>query len=228
MIVSGLVRSSLVDYPGQVAAVLFVPGCNYDCFFCHNRSLLDGSPSIIEFSAVMDFLKKRVGLLDGVVISGGEPTLQKGLISRLREVKALGYKIKLDTNGSSPVIVAELLQSGLCDYFAVDYKAPLRRYEEICGSGAAGETVLKTINLLVAAQADFEVRTTVIPQLNEDDLLLMAEELPVVPRYVFNRYRPPEKYLPADRDRVMTAPYPPEKLAALAAGLAGVQPNIVT
>ena len=227
MMIAGMVKSSLVDYPELVAGVLFVPGCNYNCFYCHNRSLLDGTHDIIEQQEVTDFLKKRVGLLDGIVITGGEPTLQKDLISTLREIKELGYKIKLDTNGSSPVTIAQLLQYGLCDFYAIDYKAPAARYQEICGRGANAETVLKTIGLLLDNQADFEVRTTVIPQLLEADLMCMAKELPVVPRYVLNRYRTPEKYLSVDRDRIAAKPYTQAQIDALKVLISTRQPNVL-
>ncbi len=225
MIVSGIVKSSLVDYPGLVAAVLFVPGCNYNCFYCHNRFLLDGSQGILNLTEIKDFLKKRSGLLDSVVVSGGEPTLQKGLISYLREIKELGYRIKLDTNGSSPFVIAQLLREGLCDYFAVNYKAPAARYQEICGDGACAEPVLNTIGQLLERQADFEVRTTVVPQLTEEDLLVMALELPVVPRYVLNRYRFPEKYLPGDRERVLEKPYTQEQIDAFKTVIKDRQPH---
>ena len=227
MIISGIVKSSLVDYPGMVAGVLFVPGCNYNCFYCHNRSLLDGTHDELDLQAIKDFLKKRAGLLDGIVITGGEPTFQKGLISYIREIKSLGYKVKLDTNGSSPLLIAQLLHEGLCDYYAVDYKAPSARYQEICGSKANADTVLKTIGLLLDEHANFEVRTTVIPQLDEDDLICMAEELPVVPRYVLNRYRFPEQYLPDDHDRIMKKPYTQSQIDIFKKIIQNRQPNIL-
>ena len=181
MIVSGMIKSSLVDYPGNIACVLFVPGCNYDCFFCHNRMLIDGTHDVLDPDYVREFLRKRVGKLDGVVISGGEPTLQADLVPFIKAVKGLGYKVKLDTNGSAPRVVKRLLLENLCDYYAVDYKATAERYPEICGSAANAQTVLETIHLLIDYGVDFEIRTTVIPQLNENDLLRMSEELPQVP-----------------------------------------------
>ena len=174
MTISGMEKSSFVDYPGLVACALFVPGCNYNCFYCHNRSLIDGTHEIIPLGYVNDFLNKRAGMLDGVVITGGEPTMQPDLANFIENVKALGYKIKLDTNGSCPRVVAELLSAGLCDYYAVDYKAPSTRYKEICGPGADAEKVLETLQILIDSSALFEVRTTVIPQLCESDLIRMA------------------------------------------------------
>lgn len=226
MKIAGLVKSSFVDYPGLPACVLFVPGCNYDCFYCHNRQLLSGTPSNLMLDEVMAFLKKRVTQLDGVVVTGGEPTLQSDLIPFLHEVKALGYRVKLDTNGSSPEIVKQVLEQSLCDYYAVDYKAPQGRYHEICDGDADAGHVLSTISLLLEAKADFEVRTTVIPQLSQDDLMQMARELPAVPRFVLNRYRKPDCYKADDETRVMQTPYSHVEIAAMAEVIRTKQPGV--
>ena len=181
MTVAGIVKSSLIDFPGLVSCVLFTPGCNYDCFYCQNRPLIGGPWTPLDQSELWDFLNRRVGQLDGVVVTGGEPTLQPDLTDFLEALKRLGYKVKLDTNGSSPDVVGKILGSGLADYFAVDYKAPAVRYGEICGGAADAADVLETIRLLKDRGADFEARTTVIPQLGEVDLIQMARELPEVP-----------------------------------------------
>ncbi len=227
MIIAGMVKSSLVDFPGMVSCVLFTPGCNYDCFYCHNRSILEGTHEVLSTGYVESFLRKRAGLLDGVVITGGEPTLQPDLIPFIRKIKKSGYKIKLDTNGSSPSAVNQILDNGLCDYFAVDYKAPAARYKEICGSGADAEAVRETIQLLVNTGVVFEVRTTVIPQLGKEDLINMSRELPIVPRYVLNRYRLPEIYNEYDRQRVMEKPYSPEEINSFVELMKEYQPNAV-
>lgn len=226
MTISGMVKSSLVDYPGLAACVLFTPACNYDCFYCHNRALIEGGFPPLDKREVIGFLKKRAGLLGGVVVSGGEPTIQPGLFEFLREVKALGYKIKLDTNGSNPDAVARALDEQLCDYFAVDYKAPAARYAEIAGAEADVKTVLETVNLLLRRGADFEVRTTVIPQLSEFDLVRMAAELPPLPRYVLNRYRKPDIFPESVRDKIEKRPYTRDKIAAFAETLRPLQPHV--
>jgi pyruvate formate lyase activating enzyme len=228
MKIAGMVKNSFVDYPGKVACVVFVPLCNYDCFYCHNRHLIHDAPEVLREEDVLAFLQKRVGMLDGVVVTGGEPTLQKDLIPFLAKIKALGYAIKLDTNGSRPDVVQEVLATGLCDTFAVDYKAPFRRYPEICGAGADAGKVLDTIELLRNANVPFEVRTTVVPQLALADLLTMARELPPVPRYALNRYRKPETWLPADEERVNQTPYTQAELQELAAAVREVQPGTVS
>ncbi len=227
MIISGIAKSSLLDYPGLLSGVLFLPGCNYDCFYCHNRSLIDGSHSFLNPREVETFLQKRKGKLDAVVISGGEPTLHKDLIALIAQIRLLGYKIKLDTNGSNPQVIAELLAKNLCHYYAVDYKAPLSRYEEICGKGADGKKTLETIGLLLESGVDFQVRTTVIPQLSKVDLLIMAKELPLLPSYVLNAYRKPPSFLPEDRQRIEQPPYSQADIKALTKEIAVYQPNAI-
>lgn len=226
MTFSGLAKNSLADFPGLVSCVLFVPGCNFDCFYCHNRGLLDGTQPALNPEEVETFLRKRAGILDGVVVTGGEPTLQQGLLPFLAHLKELGYKVKLDTNGSSPETVGQILNEGLCDYFAVDYKAPAEKYPEYCRGAADAHTVLQTIQLLLNAGALFEVRTTVFPQLTLDDLKTMAHELPAVPCYVLNRYRKPEHVLPSDLVLTEAKPYTQVQIAAFAQELCSIQPNI--
>ena len=226
MVIAGMVKSSFVDYPGLVACVLFVPGCNYNCYYCHNRSLIDGTHDTISSEFVDAFLRRRAGLLDGVVISGGEPTLQKDLIAFTEKIGALGYRLKLDTNGSSPAVVSQLLQAGLFHYYALDYKAPAERYREICRGGADASAVRRTADLLLCAGIPFEVRTTVIPQLSETDLIHMAKELPVLPRYVLNRYRKPERYLSCDEAAVEQTPYTHQQIKSFADLVRPWQPNV--
>lgn len=223
---AGLVKSSLTDYPGLVSCVLFAPGCNLDCFYCHNRALVEGRLLLLEQKELTAFLRKRVGQLDGVVITGGEPTLQPGLAETAEWLKHLGYKVKLDTNGQNPNAVKQLLEQGLCDYCAVDYKAPAARYAEICGKNASGKAALETIRLLANGKTPFEVRTTVIPQLALCDLEQMARELPVLPRYVLNRYRVPDEYPEAEQARILQPPHTREQITAFADALRVVQPNI--
>jgi pyruvate formate lyase activating enzyme len=227
MTISGIIKNSFVDYPGLISCVIFVPGCNYDCFYCHNRTLIDGTHDLIGSTVLWDFLSRRKGMIDAVVISGGEPTLQPGLPDFLQAVKDLGFRTKLDTNGSSPQMVSSLLEEGLCDYVAVDYKVPSSRYEEICGAGADAASVLDTIRLLLYNKANFEVRTTLIPQLDEDDLLCMVREVPAVPRYVLNRYRKPERYKPGDESKITACPRLQCDLFALKSKMKLYQPNLV-
>ena len=227
MIIAGFIKNSLVDYPAHISCVLFLPGCNFNCFYCHNRQLLDGKHEIIDNRFVFDLLTKRKGMVDGVVISGGEPTLHKDLPAFIKEIKNIGYKIKLDTNGSSPDAIKLLINENSCDYYAVDYKAPQDKYSEICGSEATADNNLKTISILAESGVDFEVRTTVYPQLTKEDLMCMANELPLLPRYVLNRYKKPSLYLPQDKTRIERSPYTQEEILMLAENIRSIQPNVI-
>lgn len=199
----GLVKTSTLDYPGKIAAVLFSPGCNWDCFYCHNRAILHGSETRLELKEVIRFLEKRRELLEGVVLTGGEATLQPDIIPFVRTLKKMGYPVKLDTNGSRPDVVDGMLKKGMLSYVALDYKAPWERYSEICGEAADPKDVEKTLSLLFKAAVRFETRTTVIPQLSEEELIHMARAIPPVPAFILQDYRQPEQYKEEDRFRVL-------------------------
>lgn len=227
MIFSGIVKSSLIDYPGKIATVLFTPGCNYNCFYCHNRKLIEEITDILNPKEIELFLEKRQGLIDSIVISGGEPTLFDDLPDTFRNIKKLGYLTKLDTNGSNPDMVKQLISEGIVDYFAVDYKAPLNQYQGYCGEASDPNKVLETINLLNASNCQFEVRTTIIPQLSLNDLIQMCQELPKVPRYVLNPYRKPLDYLPQHENLVNSIPYSEKEIKEFAEALKLYQENVV-
>lgn len=227
MIFSGLVKTSLIDYPGKISTVLFTPGCNFNCYYCHNRSLIEDVTQVISISEIEEFLIKRQGLIDGVVISGGEPTLHPDLIPFLRKIKDLGYYTKLDSNGSNPDVILKCIEAQVVDYFAIDYKAPISKYHLICRGESNPNTVLDTIKLLLSKNQMFEVRTTVIPQLSLEDLIQMAEELPRIPRYVLNPYKKPIDYLVSDLDLIEEAPYSEKQIAEFATTLKLYQENVV-
>lgn len=227
MIFAGMTKSSLLDYPGKISVVLYTPGCNYNCFYCHNRRLIDDISEPISNEEVISFLEKRIGLIDAVVISGGEPTLHYDLLSFLKKVKSMGYLTKLDSNGSSPETIEKTIQENVVDYYAIDYKAPKSRYTEIARNEANPDLVIESIQMLLDYDKNFEVRTTVIPQLGLEDLVQMAEELPQVPRYVLNPYRKPVDYLDEDKDLIDAAPYPEATITDYAVTLKLYQPHIV-
>lgn len=221
MKIAGIQKTSTVDFPGKLAAVLFTVGCNYNCFYCHNRHLLQ-KPALLSEREARAFLKKRAGLLDGVVLSGGEPTLQKDLGDCAAFLKGLGYCVKLDTNGSDPDTVERLLLAGLLDYVAVDYKVPFDRYADL--TGGDGAAVRETVRLLAGHQTDWELRTTLIPQIAPDDLKRMAQEVPELPRYALQQYHVQEgdtRFLKG------LLPYTPAQIRALAEGIRAWQPNVL-
>jgi len=194
MKIAAIARCSLVDYPGKTAAVVFTQGCNLDCFYCHNRTLLTfHSPTrAIPLEDVLKWLRKRQGLLDAVVISGGEPTLQPGLTDFIRRVRAMGYAAKLDTNGTHPRILATLIEEDLLNYVAIDIKAPSEKYETICGVPMNHGTIDQSIDLLMNGCIDYEFRTTVVPQLTEADILAIGRHIRGARSYVLQQYRRPE------------------------------------
>ncbi len=224
MRIAGFVRNSFVDYPGKIAAVLFLPGCNWDCFFCHNRDLIAGVGPTVEEEEVWAHLERRRGLLDGVVVTGGEPTLHAGLPDLLRRIRSLGLLCKLDTNGSRPEVVEALLAEGLLDYVALDIKTLPGEYRSICGPAAEPDAVWRTLSLLRSSGVAFECRTTFLPQLTVEDIAELAALLAPVPRWALQAYRQPERYRPEDRLRVEAAAHPPEEMrraAEAARGCAG-------
>lgn len=202
MRVAGLQKCSFVDYPGKLAAVLFTPGCNMDCSYCHNRPLLGGAdtPGEIDVKDVLAFLARRRGMLDAVVITGGEPTLQRGLGDLCHSIRDLGYSIKLDTNGTNPGMVRDLMRDGLVDYLAMDLKAPLPRYEEICRRGVDRKAIASAADLLMGSGLAYEFRTTFAPPLERADIIEIARWVSGADRYVLQQYRRPE---PAERGSLL-------------------------
>jgi len=155
-----------LDFPGLVSAIVFTQGCNFHCLYCHNAHLIpqrEAASGGISEEDALAFLRKRAGLLDGLVISGGEPTLQPGLAEFCRSAKDLGYKIKLDTNGSRPEVIRQLLDAELLDYVAVDCKTlPERYYPELCAERDVASALRRTLTLLCAANLPYEIRTTCV------------------------------------------------------------------
>ena len=170
MKIAGLQKMTLLDYPGKVACTVFLPGCNYRCPFCHNAGLLEDAPEDRKEEELLTFLEKRKGLLDGVCITGGEPTLQPDLPHLLAKIKALGYCVKLDTNGSNPAMLETLLEKGLVDYVAMDVKNSPGRYGKTVGiPGMPLEKTEQSLRLLLAGPTDYELRTTCVEELHEEE-----------------------------------------------------------
>lgn len=165
MKICGFQKTTLLDYPGHVAATVFVGGCNFRCPFCHNGMLVlepEAQPGIPE-EEVLSYLRKRQGVLEGVCVTGGEPTLQQDLADFLRRLKELGYLVKLDTNGSCPQVLEQLLQEGLLDYVAMDIKASPNNYAAAAGLKKIDfDRIRQSIRLLMESNISYEFRTTVV------------------------------------------------------------------
>lgn len=190
MRIAGLQKNSMVDYPEKLAAVVFTQGCNMNCGYCHNRCLIgfehDGG---ISEEDVFAFLERRRGLLDAVVISGGEPTLQKDLPGFIRRARDMGFLIKLDTNGTNPDLLDSLIQQRLLDYVAMDIKAPFCKYRQVCCSPVNTGNLERSIEILQSGRVEYEFRTTYTPQLDQEDLLDIASCIRGARKFVVQQYR---------------------------------------
>lgn len=227
----GIQRCSTIDFPGNLCCVLFVCGCDMNCFYCHNRALLTAAGPVaddeITHESVLDFLKSRVSLLDGVVISGGEPTLHDDLPALLREIRALGFRCKLDTNGRHPEAVEALLKERLLDYAAVDLKALPEDYAWVCGAEDGFSKAMETINLLSAHALPFEARTTLYPGLTMDALFALIGHLPPLPRYRLNVFHMPETARKEDALLLRRDALKETDILEHLAALRALQPNIL-
>lgn len=171
--IAGLQKMTLLDYPGKVACTVFLQGCNFRCPFCHNGEILDGSqPGEMTAEELLTFLKKRQGLLEGVCITGGEPTLQKDLPELLAAIKDLGYSVKLDTNGFRPDVLRELVTAGLVDYVAMDIKNSPDRYGETAGLPRMDVSrIEESIRFLMEGSLPYEFRTTVVEEFHDEQAM---------------------------------------------------------
>ncbi len=219
----GLQKLTLLDYPGQVACTVFLGGCDLRCPFCHNAELLDGSaPPLMDDAALLSFLKTRRGLLDGVCITGGEPLLQPALPDLMAAIRAMGFRVKLDTNGTHPAKLKEILDAGLADYVAMDIKNSPAHYPLTVGLPELDMAPIReSVRLLMAGQTDYEFRTTVVEQLHgEADFLAIARWISGARRYFLQPF--------TDRDTVpvagLCAP-PPEAMAHYLALVRTLVPN---
>jgi pyruvate formate lyase activating enzyme len=216
MIFRGLQKTTLVDYPGKVACTLFVDKCNFRCPFCQNATLvLEKEKNAITEQEILEFLKMRRKVLQGVCITGGEPTLHSELKEFLPKVKALGYKIKLDTNGSMPAFVRELIDAKLIDYIAMDIKAPLEKYEIAAGVKVNKEAIKETIALLLEEKVDYEFRTTVVPTIVElEDMHRIGELIKGAKAYYLQQFVNNVPLLNPEFEKI--SPYPKETLQEMA------------
>lgn len=192
MKINGFQKLTLLDFPGKVACILFTPGCNFRCPFCHNASLvthIEGEDYSEE--EILSYLKKRQGLLDGVVVTGGEPTLQKDLGDFLRKVKALGYAVKLDTNGTNPEMLKSIVSAGLVDYVAMDIKNVFEKYPVTAGCGGVDiAKIEESIDFLLADAVDYEFRTTVTAELHApQDIGVIASRIRGAKRYFLQNFK---------------------------------------
>ncbi len=196
MKIAHLLPTTLIEYPGKVAALIYTAGCNFRCPFCHNSELVlpDKVKALhcIPEDDVLYFLRERQGFLDALAITGGEPTLQPDLAEFLARVKGIGYLIKLDTNGSNPGVLARLFDEKLVDYVAMDVKGPEERYSELAGVNVDTDAIKETIRLIIDRAPDYEFRTTVAPTITPNEVEETARLIEGAKRYFLQAFVVPE------------------------------------
>lgn len=214
MIFGGLEKCTLIDYPGKTACMIYTIGCNFRCPYCHNPELVDETCEVaITEDEVLDFLDTRKGLLDGVVITGGEPTMHDDLLPFIEKVKAKGYLVKLDSNGTRPEMLKEAIGKNLVDYIAMDIKSPIAKYSQIVARPVDAEKIRKSIELLMASPVEYEFRTTVVKALlSEEDILEIGREIQGAKRYYLQAFVPTKILNPQFKKKVS---YAPEELEGL-------------
>jgi len=217
--IGGLQKLTLIDFPGRIAATVFLTGCNFRCPFCYSAELvlpqkIKSQPKILQ-KELFNFLKNRKGLLEGVVICGGEPTINRNLAQFIKKIKDLGYLVKLDTNGSNPIMLKTLIDKKLIDYVAMDVKAPKEKYARTvgmmkCWTDRMMKNIEKSINILKELKIDFEFRTTLIPNLlKKEDILKIAHWIKPAPKYFLQNFKA-EKTIDPKFEKIK--PYPQEYL----------------
>ncbi len=184
MFIGALQKTTLTDFPGKVACIVFLVNCNFKCKFCYNKELTaykyfkKSKRELVEEKDFFAFLENKRKMLDGVVITGGEPTMSPGLHNFVKKIKALGFAVKLDTNGTNPAIVKTLISEKLLDYIAMDIKAPPAKYFEITQSKIPFERILESVDLIRASGVAHEFRTTLYPKLDSKDLIEISHYIP--------------------------------------------------
>ncbi|MDQ7055296.1 MAG: anaerobic ribonucleoside-triphosphate reductase activating protein [Persephonella sp.] len=216
MKIGGLQKFSLIDYPGKISAVVFVQGCNFRCPYCHNRELVlpEHFSTIITEEEVLEFLEIRKGKIEGVVITGGEPTIFPDLPDFLTKTKRLGYYTKLDTNGSNPEMLKLIIERKLVDYIAMDIKAPLEKYKEITCSEVEVEKITHSMELIKTSGIEYEFRTTVIYGVHTyTDILKICNLIKESNRYVLQNFYPSQNLV--DQDFQSKIGFPEEELSKI-------------
>ncbi|MDY0188377.1 MAG: anaerobic ribonucleoside-triphosphate reductase activating protein [Syntrophus sp. (in: bacteria)] len=199
MKIGGFQKVSLIDYPGEISSVVFCQGCNFRCPYCHNPELVDPElfSACLSEDSILSFHRSRIGMLDAVTVTGGEPTIQQDLASFLTRLKAMGYQIKLDTNGSMPGVLEVLMAEHLVDYIAMDIKGPLEKYGNITGMVGVSEQIAESVRLILSSNVNYEFRTTVVDSLlTEEDLLNVGDLIARSRRYALQPFVPSKALRP--------------------------------
>lgn len=188
----GLEKFTLIDFPGKTACMVYTIGCNFRCPYCHNPELVDETvENIFSEATILDFLKKRQRLFEGVVITGGEPTIHENLPAFMRKVKDLGFAVKLDSNGTNPDMLKKVIADGVVDYIAMDIKSPLSKYSQTVGRPVSLDAIRESITILKTSGVPYEFRTTVIKSLlTPEDIEGIAKEIEGADKYYIQKFVP--------------------------------------
>ena len=190
MRIGGIQKSSLLDFPNMISAIVFTKGCNFACDYCHNPELFNSGVDYTT-SEFFEFLNTRKGKLDGVVITGGEPCLQPDLMDFIKQIKQMGFLVKLDTNGSFPDVIQKLLNENLLDYIAMDIKAPIEKYSAVSNSTISTDKIITSVNLIMNSGIDYEFRTTVVKsQLTFEDFEKIGDLIKGAKKYYLQKFIP--------------------------------------
>jgi pyruvate formate lyase activating enzyme len=206
--IGGFQRFSLADFPGRISAIVFTIGCGFRCPYCHNPELVDAgrTPAEIPLAEILLFLDSRNGQVDGVVVTGGEPTLHADLPDFLSSIKRRGFAVKLDTNGTNAEMLADLISRGLLDYIAMDIKAPLQEYARVVRAPVDTESIHRSIKLILRSGVDHEFRTTWLESLiSIEDMGKIAELARGCRRFVVQRFQPTKALDPTLLDQGPTS-----------------------
>ena len=192
MRIGAIEKFTLIDFPGTIACVIYTIGCNFRCPYCHNPELVDETVGQeLTEEDVFTFLKTRKGKLDGVVITGGEPTMHSDLVSVIGQIKKMGFKVKLDSNGTNPEVLKKVISEELVDCIAMDIKSPLRSYNQTVSAAVDIDSIKKSIDLLINSSIDYEFRTTLIKCLVEpEDVVEIGKEIQGAKRYYLQKFIP--------------------------------------
>ncbi|SRR6056297_1546667 len=190
MLIGGLQKTTLLDYPDKVASTVFTIGCNYRCSYCHNPDIVKGVAGVISMEEIMKFLNSRKKVLDAVCITGGEPTIHNDLPDFIAKLKKMNLLVKLDTNGTNPKMLSDLIKNGLIDYVAMDIKAPWDKYQKVVCRKVNTEDLKKTIKTVIDSGVDHEFRSTVLPTLHsKEDIIQMAKQVKGAKKYYLQQFR---------------------------------------
>ncbi|HLD58913.1 MAG TPA: anaerobic ribonucleoside-triphosphate reductase activating protein [archaeon] len=212
LIFKGIQKTTLIDFPRQIACTLFLPNCNFKCGYCYNTALVENKDTGVSISEqqALAFLEERKRFLDGVCLTGGEPTLCRELPAFCAKVKQKGFLVKIDTNGTNPEMLKELIEKRLVDFIAMDIKAPLEKYPLFANAPVDLKKIKQSIGIIKKSGLEYEFRTTVVPALSEEDILEIARLLKGAKKFVLQQFQNSMPLL--DKNLEKQQPHSPEEL----------------